>query len=47
MSVTVASLERAEARYRFEMEMVEASRVERNRLIREAPPRPGPRRPSA
>ena len=36
MGVTVDALDRAEGRFRLEMELVEASRRERNRLVREA-----------
>ncbi len=36
MSVTIDELAHAEGRYRFEMELVEASRQERNRLVRVA-----------
>jgi len=33
MAVTAKDLETAESRFRFEMEMVQAARLERNRLV--------------
>jgi hypothetical protein len=36
MTVTVEGLERAEDRFRFEVELFESTRMERNRLVRQA-----------
>jgi hypothetical protein len=36
MGVSVEDLERAEGRYRLEMELVDEARLTRNRLVREA-----------
>jgi hypothetical protein len=36
MGVTSDALDRAESRFRLEMELVEASRNERNQLVRDA-----------
>jgi hypothetical protein len=36
MEITEGALERAERRYRFEMQLVESARTERNQLVRAA-----------